>query len=167
MAYTDSQFTTPIQTQVAGEPASPVSLGTSTASGTNTFSPAAGTALNGSFVLPKFIAATKVTAIKVYCTTAPAANLTAVTLIFLNGTNTFAVATNVGAAANADVDASFAASLLSSNGYSVASNGSTTGPALFGAGGQPILKVITTATASALTQGSYAVDMVTTGLFTT
>lgn len=167
MAYTDAQFNAPRQIPVAGEPASPVSLGTATASGTNTFAPAAGTALQGSMVLPKFQQPTVISGIKVYCTTAPAANLTAVTFIFLNGTNTFAVATDVGAAANASVDASLASATGAANGYAVASNGSTTGPAMFGSGGQPALKVLTTSTASALTQGSYAIDFVYSGLFTT
>jgi hypothetical protein len=158
MAYSDAVFNVSERVSAAGSPASGVSLGTSTASGVNTFSPAAGTALNGSLVLPKFTRPVRIDAVRVYCTAA--STPTAVTMALLNGTSTLATVSNVGAAANATVDGSLTAD-------TVGTKGDLTGPRYFTtAGGQPILKVLTTATASGDAQGSYAVDFMVTPLFT-
>lgn len=154
MAYNDTQFVGTFVLPI-GNSAAALTLSTSTATATgtpNTFTGTAGVPVTGTFVFPKFKRATKINNIRVQCTVAAAANLTAVTMNFLNGTNTFAVATNVGAAVGS-VDGS----VTSSDTYG--SNGVITGAHRFAADGQISMTVLTTGTASALTQGSYALQV--------
>src|SRR5574337_743545 len=106
MAYVDPTFHTTIEEYVVGSPQSPVALGTTTASGANTFTGTAGSAAgNGVWLLPKFKNDTLIQNIRVRIGTAPATNLTGVAITFLNGTNTIGVATIGTNTAGANVDA--------------------------------------------------------------
>src|SRR5579885_1305062 len=89
MAYPDPQFNSPAQEGLVGTPNNCVLLGTTTASGANTFTGTAGSAAgNGVFRFQKWVNPTKVNNIRVYIGTAPASNVTNLTLNFLNGTAT-------------------------------------------------------------------------------
>ncbi len=81
--YADPQFNTPVLVPIVG-----LATGTAT-SGTSTANASALTVA----VFPVFIRRTKVANVQVVVVTAPSANYTGEVLNFLNGTNTFAVAT--------------------------------------------------------------------------
>lgn len=161
MAYTDPTFNTSFEEYTVGTPQSPVSLGTTTASGANTFTGTAGSAAgNGVWLLPKFKQDTFIKNIRTRIGTAPAANVTVLTLTFLNGTNTIGqtvIGTNT---AGVNVDATMTA-------LSTDSHGVTTGGANCTAGTEPTITVTATGTASGQALGTYAVEFVQQGLFTT
>lgn len=131
MGYSDQKFYARPQTMQAD---SGVATGTFTA----------GAACNQplAFALPKFDRRTKVTNVKVVVKTASAANTTAVTLNFLNGTSTFAVVaiTPTTATAGSEVAATM-----------------TLANATFSAASGPSVTVLGTATASAQTYGAHEV----------
>lgn len=161
MAYTDPTFNTTIEEYVVGNPNNPITLGTTTASGANTFTGTAGSAAgNGVWLLPKFKQDTLINNIRVRIGTAPAANVTVLTLTFLNGTNTIGQAVVGTNTAGVNVDATMTA-------LSTASNGALTGGARCTAGTEPTMVVTATGTASGQALGSYALDFITQGLFTT
>ena len=161
MAYTDPTFNTSIEEYMVGNPQSPVSLGTTTASGANTFTGTAGSAAgNGVWLLPKFKNDTLINNIRTRIGTAPAANVTALTLTFLNGTNTIGqtvIGTNT---AGVNVDATMTA-------LSTDSHGALTGGARVTAGTEPTITVTATGTASAQALGTYSLEFIMQGLFTT
>lgn len=161
MAYVDPTFNTVIEEYVVGTPNNPVTLGTTTASGANTFTGTAGSAAgNGVWVLPKFKQDTLISNIRVRITTAPASNVTGTAVTFLNGTNTIGVATIGTNTAGVNVDAVMTA-------LSTDSHGVTTGGVNCPAGTEPTVTVTATATASGQAIGTYALDFITRGLFTT
>lgn len=157
MAYVDPVNNVPYQDGVVGSPNNYISLGTSTASGNNTFTGTAGSAAgNGTFNLPKAISATLLSAIRVRIGTAPATNLTSLTLTFKNGTNTIGQVTVGTHTAGESVDAVMTA-------LSTDSHGVVTGGQHLAAGDEPIIVVTASATASAMALGSYAIDVVRQG----
>lgn len=162
MAYVDAQFNAPFQDSVVGSPNNFISLGTTTASGTNTFAGTAGSAAgNGVLVLPKFVNTTKINNIRVRVGTAPASNVTSLTLTFLNGTSTIGQVVVGTHTAGDSVDATMTA-------LSTDSHGVVTGGALFSAANtEPTITVTAIGTASAQAMGSYSIDFVQQGLFTT
>jgi hypothetical protein len=161
MAYPDPQFNAPAQESVVGTPNNPVSAGTTTASGTNSFAVAAGTGGNGAFVFPKWVNPTKVNSIRVYVGTAPASNVTGLLFTFLNGTNTVGSALIGTNAANTTVDATLASNTFGST-------GALTSPTIFTTtNGQMGIVITGTGTASAQALGSYAIDLVLQNWFTT
>ena len=158
MAYVDPQFNEVIQDSVVGSPALGVTLGTVTASATQTYTGAVGTQVASTFRLPVFKQPVKILGVKVYCTTVASGGVSGVNLGFYNGTTQFALATNVGAALGA-VDATMVAP-------TVASNGAQTGGVFFtSTNGEPIMINTATGTASGGVIGSYAVDFIWTPLF--
>lgn len=90
--------------------------------------------------LPKLKRAAVISAVRVLVKVIPPATFTVPLLVFLNGTNTFAVATLATATAGEMVDATM-----------------TTANTTFTAGAQPALKMLGTATASAQLTGTYDV----------
>lgn len=159
MAYPDPQFTVQLQTQEVGSPSGPISLGTTTASSTSTATGTAGGKVANTFQFPVFKVPTKVLGIRVYGIAGPAANSSA-TLYFLNGTSTFGTCTAL-PATGTFVDAALTA-------VSVDSHGLETGAVMFTSTNGEILNnnvIIGTASAQAL--GSYAIDLITRGLFVT
>ena len=107
---------------------------------TGTFTAGAACTLAAAFAIPRFEKRTKVTTVKVVTKTASKAGSTGpVTLNFLNGTNTFAVATVGTGAAGTEVV--------------VAATANNT----FTASGSATVTVLGTATASADTFGAYEV----------
>ena len=161
MAYPDPTFQTVFEEYVVGNPQSPVSLGTTTASGSNTFTGTAGSAAgNGVWLLPKFKNDTFITNIRTRIGTAPAANVTLLTLTWLNGTSTIGqtvISTNT---AGVNVDATMTALTTDSHGV-------TTGGVNVTAGTEPTLVVTAVGTASGQALGTYAAEFVMRGLFTT
>lgn len=159
MAYVDAQYQVAPQVEVVGEPSAGVSLGTVTASATQTYTGTAGAQANGTFRFPVFVNPTKITGIRVYCTGAAGAGVTAVTLNFLNGTST--VATTTAPAAGTWVDASLTA-------LTTDSHGAETGPVLFtSTNGEVVMFNTAIGTASGSALGVYAIDMKFRNLFTT
>lgn len=161
MAYVDPTFQTVIEEYVVGTPQSPVSLGTTTASGANTFTGTAGSAAgNGVWLFPQFKNDTLIKNIRVRIGTAPAANVTSTTITFLNGTNTIGQAVIGTNTAGANVDATMTA-------LSTDSHGVATGGARVTAGTEPTITVTATGTASGQALGTYACEFILSGLFTT
>ena len=128
MGYSDAKYYARPQVMVADPD---VATGTITASGSN--------AVATAFTLPTFNRRTAVNKVKAVIKTAPATNLTVVTLNFLNGTSTFAVATIGTNAAGSVVEVT------------------PTANNTFTASGQPTVTVIGTGTASAQSYGAYEV----------
>jgi hypothetical protein len=160
MAYSDPTFNSNDYQTFVGTPATPAGLGTTTASGSNSFSGGSQTG-NGIWVLPKFFNPTNITNIRVQILTAPAANVTGLTLAFLNGTATIGSALVGTNTAGQTVDATMASTTVDSHGV-------TTSPAwITTAGVQPTMVTIGTGTASAQAFGTYAVQIQTKDLFTT
>jgi hypothetical protein len=161
MAYPDPQFNVIAEEYLVGTPNNPITLGTTTASGANTFTGTAGSAAgNGVWLLPQFKQDTIVKNIRVRVGTAPAANVTSLTITWLNGTNTIGqtvIGTNT---AGSEVDATMTA-------LSTDSHGVATGGARLTAGTEPTVTVTATGTASGQALGTYSVDWVFGGLFTT
>lgn len=161
MAYSDPQFNVVAEEYLVGTPNNAISLGTTTASGANTFTGTAGSAAgNGVWLLPQFKNDTIVKNIRTRIGTAPAANVTSLTLTWLNGTNTIGqtvIGTNT---AGVNVDATMTALTTDSHGVA-------TGGARVTAGSEPTVTVTATGTASGQALGTYAVDFVIGGLFTT
>lgn len=131
MGYSDQKYYSRPQIPVITQ-----GTATTTASGTNTNSTGF---INQS--LPKFFRQTDIRSIRIYVTTVPATNLTNVNFIFLNGTNTFATATIGTNTAGSIVDATV-----------------TAGSNTFTLGGQPVLLLQGTSTASGMNYGTYDVD---------
>lgn len=157
MAYVDAQFQVAPQVEVVGEPSTGVSLGTVTASATQTYTGTAGSQANGTFRFPVFVNPTKVTGIRVYCTGAAGAGVSGITLGFLNGTSTLGTTTAPAAGTYADVTL---------NALSTDSHGLETGAVLFTSSNGEITMLnnaIGTASGSAL--GSYAIDLKFRNLF--
>lgn len=151
MAYTDCEFQVAPQQEIVGEPSGGVSLGTVTASATQTYTGTAGSQVNGTYRFPVFKNPTKIGAIRVYCTGAAGAGVTAVTFGFLNGTGT--IGTTTAPAAGTWADVTVAA-------LSTDSHGLETGPAIFTSSNGEITMfntAIGTASGSAL--GTYSIDM--------
>lgn len=161
MAYSDPQFNVVVEEYVVGTPQSPVSLGTTTASGSNTFTGTAGSAAaNGVWLLPQFKQDTIIKNIRTRIGTAPASNVTALTITWLNGTSTIGqtvIGTNT---AGVNVDATMTA-------LSTDSHGVVTGGARVTAGTEPTVVVTAVGTATSQALGTYSVDFVLGGLFTT
>ena len=130
MSYSDGKFQARVMNLVSP----------STSWGTSTASSATGHNTTGVVVLPKFIRATEVGAIRMRCTVIPDAGSTAVKANFLNGTNTFGVVTLTTATAQAQLD-----------GVMTAANAS------FAADGQPTVNLVGTATATADASGSWEI----------
>lgn len=126
MAYVDPQFNVSVEKLVAFG-----ATGTSTASATDN-------ALASVFRLPKFKRAQKVIGIRVPVATAPASNLTGLSLVFLNGTSTFGVVAVTTNTAGAVLDATM-----------------TTANAVFATDAQPSVKALATATASGQSIGTF------------
>lgn len=160
MGYSDQKFyTRNFEDVVLGS-----AVGTITASGSNS--------LVGVLRLPKFLRRTAINKIRVYVATAPAANLTVTKLAFLNGTNTFAVATigtnTAGVSVDATVIATFggvaasgtdlAVPLTTStmpNGLTMVKEAGTNTNAIIAAGVQPTINAEGTGTASGQAVGTY------------
>jgi len=156
MAYSDPGFNVTIQDSVVGSPSSGVSIGTITASATQTFTGTAGTKVNGTYRLPVFKQPVRITGIKIYCTVA-AATAANVTMGFYNGTALIGSATAVGTVGAYD------ATLVAPT---VASNGAQTGAVFFtSTNGEPVMINTCTGTASADSLGSYAIDFLWQNLF--
>ncbi len=159
MAYVDAQYQVAPQVEVVGEPSAGVSLGTVTASATQTYTGTAGSQANGTFRFPVFVNPTKVTAIRVYCTGAAGTGVTGIILGFLNGTSVIGTTTAPAAGTFADVTI---------NALTLDSHGVESGAALFTSSNGEILMLNTaTGTASASALGSYAIDLKFRNLFTT
>jgi len=162
MAYNDATFNTTFQeTVIGGGPALGVSLGSVTASATQTYTGTAGSQVNGTFRLPVFKNPINILGIRVYTTTAPASGVTGVTFNFLNGTAT--VGTAVASTTVGYVDAALTGSVT------LASNGSQSGAVLFTNTTSNEMTMITSATgtASGSNLGSYSIDLIFRNLFTT
>jgi hypothetical protein len=159
MAYVDPQFNTPIQdTVIGGGPGLGVSLGTVTASATQTYTGTAGTMVNGTFRLPVFKQPVKIQGIRVYTTGAPGSGVTGLVLGFYNGTSLIGTVTPV-STAGSFADVTLATPVVGSNGV-------TTGPVFF-TGTNNEITMINTATGTGASSGlgSYSVDLVWTNLF--
>lgn len=152
MAYVDPNFQVATQEGIIGGVNNFFTLGTTTASGTNTFAVAAGSSGNGGFLFPKWIQPTQVKNLRVYIGTAPASNVTAATMTFLNGTNTVGQAVIGTNTAGVAVDATMTA--LSTDSHGVV----TGGPLFTGSNGQMSVTVTAVGTASGQALGSYAID---------
>jgi len=160
MAYVDANYQYTIQdTVIGGGPGLGVSLGTVTASATQTYTGTAGSQVNGTFRLPVFKVPVKISGIRVYCTGAAGTGVTGINLSFLNGTSV--IGSCVAPAVNTYTDVTLTA-------VTVASNGAQTGPTLFTATNNEMTMLNTaTGTASASALGSYSVDLIWNNLFTT
>lgn len=157
MAYVDAQYQVAPQQEIVGEPSSGNALGTVTASATQTYTGTAGAQANGTFRFPVFILPTKVTGIRVYCTSGVGNGVTGVTLGFLNGTST--IGTTTAPAAGTWVDVTIAA-------LSTDSHGVETGAALFtGSNGEILMFNTAIGTGSGSSLGTYAIDMKFRNLF--
>lgn len=182
MAYSDATFNASSQHTVVGGVNTPITLGTCSGAGTatNTYLQTnTGTALNGCFILPKFIDATMVRNVRVYALgAASGGGVSGLTIWFatLNSTNTATVTNTYGTYTFTGVNTPFAQvpigtssigqtydAVMSTN--VVASNGAITNPAWFGTAISPITVVTHTQTATASVLGSYAVDFQTRNLF--
>jgi hypothetical protein len=128
--YADAQFNTPVLVPA-------VFGGTASATGTGT-----AITVTSAYQLPQFIRRTKIANVNVATTVAPAGGFTGGLLVFLNGTNTFAVATIVGTAG------SFA------TGTAVTI---TTANTTFAAGAGPTVNIVGTCTSAGVLAGGYSV----------
>jgi len=159
MAYNDIQFGVAPQVAVVGEPSGGVSLGTVTASATQTYTGTAGSQVNGTFRFPVFTQPTKVTAIRVYGIGAAGGGVTGITLGFYNGTSALGSATAPAAGTFVDVTL---------NAVTLDSHGLETGAVNFTSSNGEILMINTaTGTASASALGTYSVDLKFRNLFVT
>ena len=159
MAYTDPQFNVSTQESLVGSPNSGVSLGTVTASATQTYTGTAGTGANGIFRLPVFKSPAKVNGIRVYCQGAAGNGVTGINLGFYNGTSVFG--SGAAPAVNTYADMTMVA-------LTTASNGALTGAALFtNTNVEPTMINTATGTGSGSALGSYSVDFIWQNLFTT
>jgi len=162
MAYESPTFNSNDYLPWVGTPATPAGLGTSTASGSNSFAGTVGAgSANGVFVLPVFFNPVNVQKIRVHILTAPATNVTGLTLAFLNGTATMGSALIGTNTAGQTVDATMASVTVDSHGVTTSPNWITT------AGVQPTVVTTGTGTASAQALGTYAVSIQMRDLFTT
>jgi hypothetical protein len=150
MAYTDPNFNVTIQdTVIGGGPGLGVSLGTVTASATQTYTGTAGSQVNGTFRLPIFKNAANIKGIRVYTVSAQAGSVTSLILGFYNGTALVGSCTS--AAAGTYVDATMSA-------LSTDSHGVITGAAYFTANTEMTMINTAVGTASGGALGSYSVD---------
>lgn len=157
--YSEATFNMSVQDRWVGSPALGVSLGTVTASATQTYTGTAGTNANGVFRFPVFKNPVKIENIRVYCTGAAGAGVTAIGLVFLNGTSTIGSATAPAVSTFTDVTLT----ALTTDSHGVA-----TGPTYFSSTNGEILMLNTAiGTASASALGSYAIDVTWRNLFTT
>lgn len=161
MAYLDPNFQTSWQdTVIGGGPGLGVTLGTVTASATQTYTGTAGSQINGTYRLPVFKSPTLITGIRVYCTGAAGAGVTGVTFNFLNGTQT--LGSCVAPAVNTFTDATLKAASFGSNGAVTAS----ASPTYFTTTNNEITMINSaTGTASGSALGSYSVDLIFQNLF--
>lgn len=160
MAYVDPNLQVTFQISEVGEPALGVSLGTVTASATQTYTGTAGSQANGTFRFPVFKQPVVVTGLRVYCTGAAGSGVTGINLNFLNGTQT--VGSCTAPALGTYVDATLGTVTLDSHGVIVTASS----PTYFTTTNNEITMLnsaIGTASGSAL--GSYAVDMIYRNLF--
>jgi len=182
MAYVDAQFNVNIQeTVVGGGPHQPLTLGTSTASATQTtIQSNTATSSNGLFLLPRFFRPTDLTNVQVYCSgAATGSGVTGMVWYFstLNTSGTQTVTTSFGTTTNTTtitgINPPVAWVTFGTSGTSsvstiytgtmasaiVGSNGVSTNTYLTTATNvTPVMVVLLTATASGTQLGSYAVD---------
>lgn len=153
MAYPDAQYNVPIQdTVIGGGPGLGVSLGTSVAAATSTYTGTAGSQVNGTFRLPVFKVPINIKGIRVYTVAAPGSGVTAPVMQFLNGTATVGTCTTAGAGTFVDVTLTA---------MSTDSHGVVTGPAFFtGSNNEMTMTNIAIATGSGSSLGSFSVDLI-------
>lgn len=160
MAYVDANFNVQIQdTVIGGSPSNGVSLGTVTASATQTYTGTGGKQVNGTFQLPVFKNPVKILGIRVYCgATGVGGGVTGLTLGFYNGTSL--LGSVAAPATNTFTDCTLVALTTDSHGL-------VTGPTLFTntTSNEVIMINTATGTASGSALGSYTVDMIWQNLF--
>lgn len=161
MAYIDPNYQVTFQdTVIGGGPALGVSLGTVTASATQTYTGTAGSQVNGTFRMPLFKTPVNILGLRVYCTAAAGGGVTGVTMSFLNGTQTLGSMT--APAVNTFADLTLKASSFGSNGAIVTASS----PAVFTATNNEITMVnVAIGTASGSSLGSYSIDLIWQNLF--
>jgi hypothetical protein len=163
MAYTGPRFNSPYTVNLVGSPAACVGLGTATYNGAGTETASSTTTgnVNGAYVFPKFLRPVVISAIRVFCGTAPGGGVTAIHSIFMLGTNTVGTLDLTGAAVGTFYDATIGSVTVGSNGTW------STGPYASTTGGQLVMLTTYTQTATASTLGSYAVSAEIDELFVT
>ncbi|MDE1766566.1 MAG: hypothetical protein KGI27_09910 [Thaumarchaeota archaeon] len=153
-------------------PSAGISLGTVTASATQTYTGTAGSQANGTYRFEVFKQPAQITGIRVYCTAAAGGGVTGITLAFTNGTATGSTAahgtyTNITSvtapAVGTFVDATISAVVVDSHGVVVAAQS----PSLFlGTNGEITMINTATGTASGSALGSYSIDVLWNNEFT-
>lgn len=162
--YSNAEYNMTVQDSVAGTPAAGISLGTVTASATQTYTGTAGSQANGTFRLPVFKNPVQLTGIRVYCTGAAGSGVTGITLSFQNGTATTSptIGSVTAPAAGTFADVTINPIVVDSHGVvNVLSS-----PSLFvGTNAEVTMLNTATGTASGSALGSYAVDFLYRNLF--